>query len=113
MPPGSQPETEHRERESWQRGGGSGSTPEHGATARARMTHALRIAAPRPALATWMNPSARTRASPQRTEMPRDQSKTVDQDERSNAERRALFVGLWPPTLRLVGDSLGRHERRR
>ncbi|HWC12343.1 MAG TPA: hypothetical protein VG455_14115 [Acidimicrobiales bacterium] len=25
-------------------------------------------------------------------------AKTVDQDERGNAERRALFVGLWPPT---------------
>lgn len=32
--------------------------------------------------------------------------KTVDQDERGNAERRALFVGLWPPTLWLIGDSL-------
>jgi hypothetical protein len=39
-------------------------------------------------------------------------AKTVDQDERGNAERRALFVGLWPPTLWLVGDSLGRLERR-
>jgi hypothetical protein len=39
-------------------------------------------------------------------------AKTVDQDERGNAERRALFVGLWPPTLYLVGDSLERHERR-
>src|SRR5688500_433430 len=25
-------------------------------------------------------------------------AKTVDQEERGNAERRALFVGLWPPT---------------
>ncbi|TWF95432.1 hypothetical protein [Saccharopolyspora dendranthemae] len=33
-------------------------------------------------------------------------AKTVDQAERGNAERRALFVGLWPPTLWLVGDSL-------
>jgi hypothetical protein len=33
-------------------------------------------------------------------------AKTVDQDERGNAERRALFVGLWPPTLWLVGESL-------
>jgi len=32
--------------------------------------------------------------------------KTVDQDERGNAERRALFVGLWPPMLWLIGDSL-------
>lgn len=39
--------------------------------------------------------------------------KTVDQDERGNAERRALFVGLWPPTIWLIGDSLGRLERRR
>jgi hypothetical protein len=35
-------------------------------------------------------------------------AKTVDQDQRGNAERRALFVGLWPPTLWLIGDSLGR-----
>lgn len=40
-------------------------------------------------------------------------AKTVDQDERGNAERRALFVGLWPPTIWLIGDSLGRFERRR
>jgi hypothetical protein len=40
-------------------------------------------------------------------------AKTVDQDERGNAERRALFVGLWPPTLWLIGDSLRRLERRR
>jgi hypothetical protein len=33
-------------------------------------------------------------------------AKTVDQDERGNAERRALFVGLWPPTLWLIGESL-------
>jgi hypothetical protein len=37
-------------------------------------------------------------------------AKTVDQSERDNAERRALFVGLWPPTLWLVGDSLDRLE---
>ena len=36
--------------------------------------------------------------------------KTVDQNERGNVERRALFVGLWPPTLWLIGDSLERHE---
>ena len=35
-------------------------------------------------------------------------AKTVDQDERGNAERRALFVGLWPPTLWLIGDTLER-----
>ena len=33
-------------------------------------------------------------------------AKTVDQDERGNAERRALFVGLWPPMLWLIGDTL-------
>jgi hypothetical protein len=27
-----------------------------------------------------------------------------------NAERRALFVGLWPATIWLIGDSLVRHE---
>ncbi len=37
-------------------------------------------------------------------------AKTVDQDERGNAERRALFVGLWAPTLWLIGDSIERHE---
>jgi hypothetical protein len=39
-------------------------------------------------------------------------AKTVDQDERGNAERRALFVGLWPPTLYLIGDSIERQEGR-
>ncbi|MBB4683310.1 hypothetical protein [Amycolatopsis jiangsuensis] len=39
-------------------------------------------------------------------------AKTVDQDERGNAERRALFVGLWPPTLWLLGDSLERAHGR-
>jgi len=33
-------------------------------------------------------------------------AKTVDQDERGNAERRALFVGLWTPTLWQVGEAL-------
>jgi hypothetical protein len=37
-------------------------------------------------------------------------AKTVDQDERGNAERRALFVGLWTPTLWLLGDSLERRD---
>jgi hypothetical protein len=40
-------------------------------------------------------------------------AKTVDQDERGNAERRALFVGLWPPMFWLMGDSLGRAQSRR
>ena len=40
-------------------------------------------------------------------------AKTVDQDERGNAERRALFVGLWPPMFWLIGDSVHDAERRR
>jgi hypothetical protein len=39
-------------------------------------------------------------------------AKTVDQDERGNAERRALFVGLWAPTLWQIGDSLRSIETR-
>ena len=35
-------------------------------------------------------------------------AKTVDQDERGNAERRALFVGLWPPMLWMIGDTAAR-----
>jgi hypothetical protein len=35
-------------------------------------------------------------------------AKTVDQEERGNAERRALFVGLWPPMFWLLGESLER-----
>jgi hypothetical protein len=38
-------------------------------------------------------------------------AKTVDQAERGNAERRALFVGLWPPMFWLMGDALQREER--
>jgi hypothetical protein len=37
-------------------------------------------------------------------------AKTVDQDERGNAERRALFVGLWPTMFWLIGDALERRE---
>ena len=37
-------------------------------------------------------------------------AKTVDQTQRGNAERRALFVGLWPPMFWLIGDSVGRYE---
>jgi hypothetical protein len=39
-------------------------------------------------------------------------AKAVDQDERGNAERRALFIGLWPPMLWLIGDSVRRVETR-
>ncbi|MBP2369439.1 hypothetical protein [Pseudonocardia parietis] len=38
-------------------------------------------------------------------------AKTVDQDERGNAERRALFVGLWPSLLWVIGESVRREER--
>jgi hypothetical protein len=43
-------------------------------------------------------------------------AKIVGEDERGNAERRALFVGLWPPMLWLIGDTvgdLGRQPRER
>jgi hypothetical protein len=39
-------------------------------------------------------------------------AKTVDQDERGNAERRALFAGLWAPTLWGIGTSLELSRRR-
>jgi hypothetical protein len=39
-------------------------------------------------------------------------AKTVDQDERHNAERRAIFVGLWPSMFWLIGDAVGRREQR-
>src|SRR4051794_14777843 len=37
-------------------------------------------------------------------------AKTVSQEARGNAERRALFVGLWPPMFWLIGDAVERHE---
>jgi hypothetical protein len=37
-------------------------------------------------------------------------AKTIGEDERGNAERRSLFVGLWPPMFWLIGDSLERYE---
>jgi hypothetical protein len=37
-------------------------------------------------------------------------AKTIDQEERGNAERRAIFVGLWPPMLWLIGNALQQHE---
>jgi hypothetical protein len=40
-------------------------------------------------------------------------AKTLDQEERANAERRALFVGLWPPMLWLIGEALRADERGR
>jgi hypothetical protein len=40
-------------------------------------------------------------------------AKTVDQDERGNAERRAIFVGLWAPTLWQMGDSMRAEQRDR
>ncbi|GAA1881832.1 hypothetical protein GCM10009836_73840 [Pseudonocardia ailaonensis] len=38
-------------------------------------------------------------------------AKTVSQEERGNAERRALFVGLWPSTIWLIGDSVRQVEK--
>ena len=40
-------------------------------------------------------------------------AKTIGEDERGNAERRALFVGLWPPMFWLIGDAVRREEIRR
>ena len=40
-------------------------------------------------------------------------AKTVTQEERGNAERRALFVGLWPPMFWLIGDTVERARARR
>jgi len=40
-------------------------------------------------------------------------AKTVGEDERGNAERRALFVGLWPPMFWLIGDTVRREDQRR
>jgi hypothetical protein len=40
-------------------------------------------------------------------------AKTIGEDERGNAERRALFVGLWPPMFWLIADTVRRAERRR
>jgi hypothetical protein len=39
-------------------------------------------------------------------------AKTIDQAARGNAERRALFVGLWPPMFWLIGDALERNRGR-
>lgn len=39
-------------------------------------------------------------------------AKTVDQDERGNAERRALFVGLWPAVFWMIGDTADGASRR-
>ena len=38
-------------------------------------------------------------------------AKTVDQEERGNAERRALFVGLWPLMVWLIGDTVREFEK--
>lgn len=39
-------------------------------------------------------------------------AKTIGEDERGNAERRALFVGLWPPMFWLIADAVHRAELR-
>jgi len=38
-------------------------------------------------------------------------AKTVSQEHRGNAERRALFVGLWPAMFWLLGDAAERRRR--
>jgi hypothetical protein len=38
-------------------------------------------------------------------------AKTIGEDERGNAERRALFVGLWPPMFWLIGDTVAREKK--
>ncbi len=40
-------------------------------------------------------------------------AKTVDQTARGNAERRAVFVGLWPPMFWLIADTVADEGRRR
>jgi hypothetical protein len=37
-------------------------------------------------------------------------AKTLDQASRENAERRAIFVGLWPSMFWLIGDAVERAE---
>ena len=39
-------------------------------------------------------------------------AKTIDQEERGNSERRAMFIGLWPPMFWLIGDAIERRKRR-
>ena len=39
-------------------------------------------------------------------------AKTVGEDERGNAERRALFVGHWAPMFWLIGETVERHHAR-
>ena len=38
-------------------------------------------------------------------------AKLIDQTERGHAERQALYVGLWPPTIWLIGESLRKHQQ--
>lgn len=40
-------------------------------------------------------------------------AKTEDQEQRGNAERRAVFVGLWPASFHLLGEALASYERER
>jgi hypothetical protein len=40
-------------------------------------------------------------------------AKTVDQEQRANAEHRAIFVGLWPAMLWLLGEALPEQRGRR
>jgi hypothetical protein len=67
----------------------------HRAGSRSWMWHSTSLSAVGLCLSLWMR------------------AKTVDQDERGNAERRAVFVGLWPPMFWLIGDAVERYEQRR
>jgi hypothetical protein len=40
-------------------------------------------------------------------------AKTVDQEQRANAEHRAIFIGLWPSMLWLMGEALPDKRGRR
>jgi hypothetical protein len=38
-------------------------------------------------------------------------AKAVDQSQRGHAERRALSVGLWPPTFWVIGDAIAHYRQ--
>jgi hypothetical protein len=39
-------------------------------------------------------------------------AKTIGEDEWGNAERRAIFVGLWPPMFWLISEAMRRAEEK-
>ena len=65
----------------------------HAAGIRAAPMHGLSLASIALCLSLWIR------------------AKTVDQDERPNAEHRAIFVGLWPSMFWLLGDAVAPLER--